>query len=79
MPDSTPHLTTTPAWAKGMRKIAAGIYVDRSGNIHLSQAEICQYFGVPPTKANCDTIVRAWNDSIEKETGKRVEVREVED
>lgn len=79
MSNSPPRLTTTPRWAKGMRKIGPGIYADRGGNIHISQAEVCQHFGVPPTQANCDTIVRAWNDAIEKKWGKRVPVTEVEE
>ena len=51
----------TPEWAKGMRKIGPGCYVDAANNMHVSEAEICEAFGVrycPENSAIIEDVVR---------------------
>jgi hypothetical protein len=41
--------TRTPPWAKGMRKLGPGIYLDGNA-LHFCELEICQDLGVKPTE-----------------------------
>jgi hypothetical protein len=54
--------TRTPVWAKGMRKLAPGVYVDTRNALHVSEREICENFGMPYTKENSRII----EETVEK-------------
>lgn len=68
-------ITHTPAWAVGLRKLAPGVYMDdKTHALHVSEAEVCEHFGMPYTQENAETIVRAlaevalqmWGDEARK-------------
>lgn len=68
-----------PVWALRMVRLAPGFYADRYGNVHISQAEVCRHFGVPPTKENLGTVVEAWNDACRAQWGAAPKITEVKE
>lgn len=63
-------ITHTPPWAVGMRKLAPGVYMDdKTRALHVSEAEVCEHFGVPCTEENAETIVRALAEAALKQWG----------
>jgi hypothetical protein len=45
-------ITKTPAWARGMRKIGPGMYIDGANAFHFSGKELCEAFDVPHSAEN---------------------------
>ncbi len=58
-----PRPTHTPAWAKGMRKLGPGIYIDGQ-TAHFDANEVCEAMGVPPTPENLETAEKAAVDAF---------------
>lgn len=46
-----------------MRKLGPGVY-SKEGQIHISEAEICEHFGVPYTANNARTLEAAIKDVL---------------
>ena len=63
------RLSRTPAWSKGMRKLGPGVYVTEDRQIHVSEGEICEHFGVPYTRENQQIIEQVAQELIRKEFG----------
>lgn len=59
-------VTKTPAWATGMRKLGPGIYVTANRELHISEREICEHFGVPWTAENVRVIEETAIETVRK-------------
>jgi hypothetical protein len=58
-----------PKWAKGMERIAAGLYYDKAeGALHFDTYELCEVARVPYTEENCAWL-RAMAEKTLAETG----------
>ena len=62
--------TRTPAWAKGMRKLGAGIYVDSNNAMHVSEREICDAMGVMYNRLNSRVIEETVQKALREVYGK---------
>lgn len=71
-----PH-TRTPDWARGMRKLGPGIYLDSKAVMHVSERELCEHFNVPYTAANVRIIEETLQASIKREFGKEIPTNRV--
>jgi len=71
-------ITRTPKWAKGMRKLMPGVYEDASHQLHVSEAEICEHFGVPYTKENSAVIEETVEAALREVFGKVPPITKVE-
>ena len=60
-------VTRTPAWAKGMQKLGPGIYVTPGRELHISESEICEHFGVPYSRANVRMIEESLVEVLRRE------------
>jgi len=49
---------SAPKWAKGMRRLAVGVYVDADHALHLDEAALCQALCVPYTLDNAEIVKR---------------------
>ena len=70
--------THTPPWAKGMRKLGPGVYVDNKNEINVSEAEICEYYGMPFTKENSAVIEETVRAALRQVYGKDLPTKIVE-
>ena len=70
--------THTPGWAKGMRKLGPGVYVDDKNAVHVSEGEICEYYGVPFTKENSAVIEETVRAALRQIYGKDLPTKIVE-
>lgn len=75
---SAPRPTHTPAWAKGMRKLASGIYIDGSNAMHICELEICESAGVPYTEAASKIIHQKWSQLM-RQAGYTGAIKHVDD
>lgn len=58
-------MSTTPKWAVGMQKLGPGIYFkEDTKQIHVSEAELCEHFGVPYTPENVKIIEEAVREAF---------------
>ncbi len=48
----TPSGGPEPAWAAGMLRLGAGVYLDSAGTLHVSLRRLCEAIGIAPTSAN---------------------------
>jgi anaerobic selenocysteine-containing dehydrogenase len=62
-------ITHSPAWAKGMRKLGPGIYLDSSGALHFSMGELAESLGVPNTEENARIIQESAEAAIREVFG----------
>ncbi len=58
---------SAPKFAVGMRRVRPGVYVDRTGTLHVSAREVCQSFGLVPTPENQDAIERGFRRILAEE------------
>jgi hypothetical protein len=63
-------ITRTPPWAKGMRKLGPGVYLDSKKAIHVCEREICDDFGVAYTKENSNIIEETVKEALAEVFGK---------